>query len=62
MTVVVAYIRWWIDSLGYWIRPYDMIADRRRWRWRAATRCTLIVPKLALIPNRSQTHAAKDTR
>ncbi len=23
----------------YWIRPYDMIADRRRWKWQPRTRC-----------------------
>lgn len=23
----------WMTSLGYWIRPYDMMLDARRWRW-----------------------------
>lgn len=23
----------------YWVRPYDMLADRRRWRWRPRARC-----------------------
>ena len=25
--------------IGYWIRPYDMLADRRRWRWQPRKRC-----------------------
>jgi predicted DCC family thiol-disulfide oxidoreductase YuxK len=32
----VAYV---VQSLGYWIRPYDMLADRRRWRWQRRTPC-----------------------
>ena len=24
---------------SYWVRPYDMLADRRRWFWQKATRC-----------------------
>ena len=31
----VAYVRWLVESVGYTIRPYDMLADRRRWRWRS---------------------------
>lgn len=27
------------QSAGYWIRPYDMIADRRRWRWQRRAKC-----------------------
>lgn len=30
---------WVADTIGYWIRPYDMLADRRRWRWQPAQRC-----------------------
>ena len=26
---------------GYWLRPYDMLADRRRWRWPPRQRCGL---------------------
>lgn len=26
-------------ALSYWIRPYDMLADRRRWRWQPRTPC-----------------------
>jgi hypothetical protein len=29
-------------SLGYAIRPYDMLADRRRWFWRPRQRCVSI--------------------
>ncbi len=35
----------WVDTVwvarrvGYWIRPYDMRADARRWRWQARQRC-----------------------
>lgn len=24
---------------GYWLRPYDMVADRRRWRWQPRELC-----------------------
>lgn len=27
--------------LRYWIRPFDMLADRRRWRWQPAQPCGL---------------------
>jgi hypothetical protein len=30
--------QWRID-LGYWIRPYDMLADRRHWRWQRPAPC-----------------------
>lgn len=30
-----------LESIGYWIRPYDMLADRRRWWWQPAQRCGL---------------------
>jgi len=26
-------------DLGYWIRPFDMLADRRRWRWQPTAPC-----------------------
>jgi len=38
-------IAWLAQSVGYWIRPYDMLGDRRRWRWQAVQRCGL-PPKL----------------
>jgi hypothetical protein len=28
---------WWLAS--YAVRPYDMLADRRRWFWQAPERC-----------------------
>lgn len=31
--------RWALESAGYWLRPYDMLADRRRWRWQPRQRC-----------------------
>ena len=34
-----ALVVWAWTSVGYAIRPYDMLADRRRWRWRPAQRC-----------------------
>lgn len=24
---------------SYWVRPYDMLADRRRWFWQPRTPC-----------------------
>lgn len=35
-------IKHWLISLCYWFRPYDMLADRRRWRWQPAQRCMSI--------------------
>lgn len=35
MGLVRAYAVW----LGYIIRPYDMLADRRRWFWQKPQRC-----------------------
>lgn len=26
--------------VGYWLRPYDMLADERRWAWQPPTCCT----------------------
>lgn len=37
--MIVAYLTWWLQTIGYWIRPYDMLADRRRWRWQPRQRC-----------------------
>lgn len=28
---------WW--RVVYWVRPFDMLADRRRWRWQPAQGC-----------------------
>jgi hypothetical protein len=42
----VRYLKWWwaevywlAETVGYWIRPYDMLADARRWRWQPRQRC-----------------------
>lgn len=32
-------IRWAAKAIGYKIRPYDMLADRRRWCWQPRERC-----------------------
>lgn len=26
---------------GYWLRPFDMLADKRRWRWQERAACGL---------------------
>lgn len=36
--VAWAVVRWLAESAGYWIRPYDMLADARRWRWQRRQR------------------------
>jgi hypothetical protein len=36
---VTNWIVWAANRVGYWIRPYDMLADRRRWCWQRAARC-----------------------
>lgn len=35
-------IRWAVGWLGYKLRPYDMLGDRRRWCWQKRTRCLAI--------------------
>lgn len=32
-------IRRWFWWASYTIRPYDMVADRRRWAWQKRARC-----------------------
>ena len=32
-------VRWSAECFGYWIRPYDMLADARRWFWQPRQRC-----------------------
>lgn len=39
IAIVRADLRYAAQSIGYWIRPYDMLADRRRWRWQPPTCC-----------------------
>lgn len=43
---VWAEIRYAAETVGYWARPYDMLADRRRWAWQPAQRCggVLLLP------------------
>lgn len=36
---VWAELRWLTECAGYRVRPYDMIADRRRWFWQPRTPC-----------------------
>ena len=37
------HVWWWLrytpGQLSYAIRPYDMLADRRRWFWQRRQRC-----------------------
>lgn len=46
----------WIETrrlavlAGYWMRPYDMLADRRRWRWQPRTRCQFSGGRLWELP------------
>lgn len=37
--LVWEYLRWAAERVGYWLRPYDMLADARRWRWQARDPC-----------------------
>jgi hypothetical protein len=32
-------IRALLVAAGYWIRPYDLVADRRHWRWQHPAPC-----------------------
>jgi len=36
---VRGWLTWMLARFGYWLRPYDMLADRRRWRWQPAQPC-----------------------
>lgn len=38
-----AYLYWLVESAGYRLRPYDMLADRRRWFWQPRIRCVRVV-------------------
>jgi len=49
---IIASIRHWIISAGYAIRPYDMLADRRRWFWQPRQPCGReIYKRIAQIPD-----------
>lgn len=39
MYALIGWSRWALGAIGYKIRPYDMIADRRRWCWQPRTPC-----------------------
>lgn len=36
---LIAEVRHFATSVGYVIRPYDMLADRRRWWFQPRQRC-----------------------
>lgn len=36
LRLLCALAYWSVVEVGYWVRPYDMLADRRRWRWQPA--------------------------
>ena len=40
---LIAYLKYYLTLLairvGYLIRPYDMLADRRRWAWQEPQHC-----------------------
>lgn len=36
---MIAYLSWLLHRIGYRLRPYDMLADRRRWWWQPRQRC-----------------------
>jgi hypothetical protein len=40
--MIRAHVLWWLVMLGYKIRPYDMIADRRRWFWQRRALCQFL--------------------
>jgi hypothetical protein len=42
---VAAYARW----LGYKVRPFDMLADRRRWFWQRPAPCAYLDPRTAAL-------------
>ena len=37
--MIAAWLKWWLRRVGYVVRPYDMLADRRRWFWQPRARC-----------------------
>ncbi len=34
-----AEVRYTAETVGYWLRPYDMLAGSRRWFWQPRQRC-----------------------
>ncbi|HEY6117143.1 MAG TPA: hypothetical protein VI172_14420 [Candidatus Dormibacteraeota bacterium] len=37
--IALLWLRWALQRAGYVVRPYDMLADRRRWFWQPQQRC-----------------------
>lgn len=33
---------YWLTRLSYWLRPFDVLADRRRWRWQPRQQCATV--------------------
>lgn len=38
--MIRAQLRQWLGDARYWVRPFDMLGDRRRWRWQRRTPCS----------------------
>ncbi|AGL13851.1 hypothetical protein [Actinoplanes sp. N902-109] len=36
---MIVRLKWALVRAGYVVRPYDMLADRRRWFWQSRQRC-----------------------
>ncbi len=39
MRTAFAYAAWLFHRVGYAVRPYDMLADSRRWFWQPRQKC-----------------------
>lgn len=39
MNRLKAELAWLLGQLSYWLRPFDLLADARRWRWQARLCC-----------------------
>lgn len=42
------YLVWALGRLGYMVRPYDMLADKRRWFWQPRQPCQYMTDEQAL--------------
>lgn len=58
--LLAAYIRWPLAAAGYRIRPYDMLADRRRWFWQPRQRCGLPPADVDAIVEAIRRHQAEN--
>lgn len=47
LRLAAAEVSWAAVRLGYAVRPYDSLADARRWRWQPPLRCggVLVLPE-----------------